>query len=49
MPLLSLDLSGGNDHDVVVGAIDPGQLPLGLEVQKVQVDTIDEGGGHTTL
>ena len=27
--------------------MDPGQLPLGLEVQEVQVDTIGERSGQT--
>ena len=44
MPLLSLVLSGGNDHDKEVGGVNPGQPPLGLEVHDVQVDTIGEGG-----
>ena len=30
VPLLSLVLSGDNDHDGLVGAVDPGQLPLAL-------------------
>ena len=44
--LLSLVLSGGNDHDVEVG---PGQLPLGLEVHLVQVNTIGEQSGQTSV
>ena len=49
VPLLSLVLDGGNDHDVEVGAVDPGQLPLGLEVPEIQVNTIGAGGGQTSL
>ena len=44
MPLLSLVLSVGNNHDVQVGAVDPG-----LEDHDVQVDTIGERGGQASL
>ena len=44
VPLISLVLS-----DVDVGAVNFGQLPLGLEVHEVQVDAIGEGGGQTSL
>ena len=42
MPLISIVLSGGNDHDVEVEDDDPDQLALGLVVHEVQVDTIGD-------
>ena len=49
VPLISLVVSGGNDQDVEVGDVDPGQLHLGLEVHEVQVDTISEVGGQISF
>ena len=47
--MLSLVLSGGNDDDVQVGALDPGPFSLGLEDHAVNLATIGEQGGQTSL
>ena len=49
VPLLFLVLSGVNDHNAQIGAVDPGQLPLGLAVHEVYVDRTGERGGKTSL